>query len=80
MRAYLIRHGQAGPRDDYDRLSELGKRQAQALGRHFRSTGVRFKAALAGSMRRQQETAAIAIAEMADAPALEVDPRWNEFS
>ena len=29
---YLIRHGQAGPRNDYDRLSDLGQRQAELLG------------------------------------------------
>ncbi len=77
---YLIRHGQGGSRDDYDRLSETGRRQAALLGRYFRAAGIRFKAAWAGSMRRQQETAELVLGEMEDPPAAGIDPRWNEFS
>ena len=80
MQIYLIRHGQAGSRDNYDMLSELGKTQARLLGEHFRSAGVSFKAAYAGGMRRQQETAQIALAELPGAPEVQIDPRWNEFS
>jgi len=32
---YLVRHGQAGTREAYDSLSELGQRQARLLGEHF---------------------------------------------
>ena len=80
MQLYLIRHGQAGSRDDYDRLSGLGQRQAQLLGEYFRSAGVSFSAAYAGSMRRQRETAGIVLGEMPDAPEIRTDARWNEFS
>src|SRR5205823_2976026 len=72
--------GQAGSRDNYDMLSELGKTQARLLGEHFLAAGISFRAAYAGGMRRQQETAQIALAELGDAPEIQVDPRWNEFS
>ncbi len=45
MQLYLIRHGQAGARDNYDLLSSLGQRQARLLGEYFRSAGVSFRAA-----------------------------------
>jgi broad specificity phosphatase PhoE len=55
---YLIRHGQASfGKDNYDRLSPLGIRQAGILGRHLLSTGLRFDAAYSGTMDRQSSTA-----------------------
>lgn len=80
MQLYLIRHGQAGSREDYDLLSSLGKEQAQQLGEHLRSMDISFRAAYAGSMRRQQETAQIVLDAMESAPEIQTDPRWNEFS
>ncbi|MEO7649925.1 MAG: histidine phosphatase family protein [Bryobacteraceae bacterium] len=80
MQIYLIRHGQAGSRDNYDLLSETGKTQARLLGEYFHSAGIRFQAVYAGAMRRQQETAALVLGEMKDAPPAQIDPRWNEFS
>jgi broad specificity phosphatase PhoE len=41
---------------------------------------VTFQAALAGGMRRQQETACLVLGQMREAPDLSIDPRWNEFS
>jgi broad specificity phosphatase PhoE len=84
---YLIRHGQAGSRDEYDRLSTLGQAQARALGVWLAREGVRFDAVWAGALRRQQETAACVLGAMTEAgPALpeplpepRIDPRWNEF-
>ena len=73
MQLYLIRHGQAGARDNYDLLSSLGQRQARLLGEYLRS-------AYAGSMRRQRETAEIVLAKMTHAPEIRTDARWNEFS
>jgi broad specificity phosphatase PhoE len=80
---YLVRHGQAGTRDAYDSLSELGKRQAQLLGEHFVSQGIQFALASAGALLRQQQTAeqigtAYAAAN-ASFPAVSVDPGWDEF-
>jgi broad specificity phosphatase PhoE len=80
VQLYLIRHGQAGSRDNYDLLSELGRSQAHLLGKYFRSAGISFRAAYAGSMRRQQETAEIVLGEMPNPPEIRTDSRWNEFS
>jgi broad specificity phosphatase PhoE len=80
VQLYLIRHGQAGSRDNYDLLSALGKDQAQLLGEYLRASGISFRAAFAGSMRRQQETAELALGAMPHAPKISIDPRWNEFS
>ncbi len=56
--AYLVRHGQAGTRDEYDSLSGLGRRQARLLGEYLAGQGVVFAAAYAGGPVRQQQTAA----------------------
>jgi broad specificity phosphatase PhoE len=80
VQLYLIRHGQAGSRDNYDLLSTLGRSQAKLLGEFLRDSGVCFRAAFAGSMRRQQETAALVLGEMTDPPPIQTDARWNEFS
>jgi len=81
---YLIRHGQAGTRDNYDTLSEVGKAQARLLGEHFASQKVEFAAVITGSLTRQRLTAEIACEAMARAgvkvPLTLTDERWNEFS
>lgn len=80
---YLVRHGQAGTRDAYDSLSELGERQARLLGEHFISQGIRFASAYAGALIRQQQTAAQIRAVYAGAgvgfPPVRVDSGWDEF-
>ncbi|HEX4783278.1 MAG TPA: histidine phosphatase family protein [Candidatus Sulfotelmatobacter sp.] len=80
---YLVRHGQAGTRDAYDSLSELGERQARLLGEHFISQGIRFASAYAGTLTRQQQTAEQIRAAYADAgvglPTVRVDSGWDEF-
>ena len=54
---YLVRHGQASfGADDYDVLSPLGQRQSARLGEYFNSKGVRFDAALTGTLNRQVQT------------------------
>jgi broad specificity phosphatase PhoE len=81
---YLIRHGQAGTRDNYDTLSEVGEEQARLLGEHFASQRVEFAAVLSGSLNRQRRTAELACGAMARAgakvPDALTDERWNEFS
>jgi broad specificity phosphatase PhoE len=80
---YLVRHGQAGTRDAYDSLSELGERQARLLGEHFLSQGIRFADTYAGALTRQRQTAGQIGAAYADAgvgfPTVRVDSGWNEF-
>ena len=75
---YFLRHGQAGTRDDYDRLSELGREQARLLGRHLASDGLRPVAFYTGELRRQRETASC-VAEAFGSPEIQVVPDWNEF-
>lgn len=69
----LIRHGQAGNRDDYDRLSELGRKQTLALREHFAREMAQYDLVLCGGLRRQRETATLLF------DGFEVDERWNEF-
>ena len=80
---YLVRHGQAGTRDAYDSLSQLGKRQARLLGEHFISQEIRFDSAYVGALWRQRQTADGIGATYADAcvafPSVTVDSAWDEF-
>jgi broad specificity phosphatase PhoE len=77
---YLIRHGQAGSRQEYDRLSDTGRRQAVLLGKTLQEIGVTFSAFWSGSMVRQHETARAVLGTMGSSTPLIVDERWNEFS
>ena len=54
---YLVRHGQASfGAEDYDRLSELGERQSERLGRYWAGRGLRFDAVITGTLRRHAQT------------------------
>src|SRR5450830_1557696 len=54
---YLVCHGQASfGADDYDVLSALGHQQSVRLGEYFKYKGVRFDAALTGTLTRQIQT------------------------
>jgi broad specificity phosphatase PhoE len=80
---YLVRHGQAGLRHNYDTLSHLGRRQAGLLGDCLLAQGVRFQALYAGALARQRQTAeavwqAYRQAGVA-APEIVTDANWNEF-
>ena len=77
---YLVRHGQASfGADDYDQLSELGRRQSLRLGEYWRTRGITFEAVLSGTLRRHAQTWA-AIAQGADFrnPA-QLLPGLNEY-
>jgi len=82
-RIFLVRHGQAGTRQSYDSLSDLGVLQSRLLAEHFVKTGVRFHSAWAGSLVRQQGTARevrdVFAEQGIDFPALAIDEGWNEF-
>jgi broad specificity phosphatase PhoE len=69
----FFRHGQAGTREDYDRLSGTGREQAALLAASLRAAYPPFDAFYCGALQRQQETAS------AVAAAFETDPHWNEF-
>jgi broad specificity phosphatase PhoE len=54
---YLVRHGQASlGADDYDNLSELGRRQSLRLGQYFAAKGLQFEAVLTGNLKRHAQT------------------------
>ena len=72
----LVRHGQASfGADDYDVLSELGREQSAAVGAELARRALRDPVAACGSLRRQRDTATLAL------PGAEpvVDPRWDEY-
>lgn len=53
----MVRHGQASfGADDYDNLSELGRRQSVRLGEWFAHKGVHFDGLVAGTLRRHKQT------------------------
>ena len=79
-----MRHGQAGTRNAYDCLSDLGGHQARLLGDHLVGQGgLRFTSASTGTLARQHQTAEQIRTAYSDAgipfPPIEVDPGWNEF-
>lgn len=81
---FLVRHGQASSYDHGgDHLSELGRAQARKLGEYLVRTEAHFDVVIAGTMLRQQQTAAIVAEVYAEAgrafPGLQVDARWNEY-
>jgi broad specificity phosphatase PhoE len=81
---YLVRHGQAGTRDAYDSLSDLGKQQARLLGEHFVSQGLHFGAAYSGELSRQRQTAEQIRTAYSGVgalfPSIKADRGWNEFN
>ncbi len=77
---YLVRHGQASfGSDDYDQLSELGRRQSVRLGEYFAQQGLRFDAVITGTLKRHRQTLA-GILEGMQAAAEPLDwPGLNEY-
>jgi broad specificity phosphatase PhoE len=78
---FLVRHAQASfGSGNYDRLSELGHRQARWLGEYFRSRDLGFDRVICGQMVRHRETVEGIFQGMARplAPP-DTDPCWNEF-
>jgi len=80
---YLIRHAQAGTRDNYDQLSDLGQKQAVLLGEYLAAQRICPDMVFTGSMHRQKQTAEIALAALSNAEKradCTHTERWNEFS
>src|SRR5690606_24954528 len=78
---YLIRHGQASfSEDDYDALSPLGFKQADALGTQLGRLQLQPDLVVAGAMRRHRETCETALAAMHRSDTLwQKDARLNEY-
>jgi broad specificity phosphatase PhoE len=73
----LLRHGQASfGTADYDVLSALGERQAQAVDAELQRRAATIDLSASGTMRRQRDT----LAGLSDVPEPEIDPRLNEYS
>ena len=54
---YLVRHGQASfGTENYDQLSSLGQQQSVRLGEYFAHKGLKFEAALTGTLVRHAQT------------------------
>jgi broad specificity phosphatase PhoE len=77
----LVRHAQASfGSDDYDRLSELGWRQARWLGEHFAERNLAFDRIVRGTLRRHAETLAGICEGMGLAsPSCDERPALNEY-
>lgn len=72
----LVRHGQASfGAEDYDVLSDVGRQQSEVAGLELARRALRSPVAVCGSLRRQRDTASLAL------PGVEprVDPRWDEY-
>lgn len=80
---HLIRHGQASfGAAEYDELSELGRAQSRTLGAALARRRVRIDRALAGSLRRQRDTATLCLAAAGLGGRPEdvgIDDRFNEY-
>ncbi len=83
LTVYFIRHGQAGSRHDYDRLSDVGREQSDRLGRWLARQPLRFDAAWSGRLNRQRETAE-QVREACrrngvEFPEIAAQAAWDEF-
>ncbi len=80
---FLVRHGQAGTRDSYDSLSNLGRSQSRLLGEYLLAQGLKFSAAYSGGLERQRQTAAEVASAYEKAgtsfPVARVDCGLDEF-
>ena len=81
---YMIRHGQASfGKENYDRLSPLGKRQALILAQHLLVAGFHPDAVYSGTMVRQAVTArevlSVYRATGRNVPDLEMLSGFNEY-
>jgi len=80
---FLVRHGQAGTRDSYDSLSDLGRSQSRLLGEYLVAQGLTFSAVYSGGLERQSQTAAEVSAAYEKAgvpfPVATVDCGLDEF-
>lgn len=73
---HLVRHGQASfGSQDYDHLSDLGRTQAAVVGAALSTRGLRSPVAACGTLRRQRDTAALALPDLTP----QVDGRWDEY-
>jgi broad specificity phosphatase PhoE len=79
----IARHAQASfGKENYDRLSNLGMRQAEILADYLARIGLDFHAVYSGSMERQIASAKkvlSAIGNQTDTPDVRIVPELNEY-
>jgi len=76
----LVRHAQAAfGTDDYDRLTELGHRQASWLGEYFAERAIEFDRVVTGTLRRHRETLAGIAEALPGLPEAETLPGLDEY-
>lgn len=76
----LVRHGQARfGTSNYDRLSDLGERQARVTGEHLAREGRSLAAAISGALVRQADTARHALSGWDPELTAGRDPRFDEY-
>src|SRR5580692_7484041 len=77
----LVRHGQASlGTADYDRLSDVGRRQAQVTGARLARTDVVIDRVVSGGLTRQRDTAQALLAALGwPASRLLIDERLDEY-
>jgi broad specificity phosphatase PhoE len=77
----LVRHGQASlGTADYDRLSDIGRRQAQVTGARLAGTDLVVDRVVSGALTRQRDTAQAVLAALGwPGSRLRVDDRLDEY-
>ncbi len=76
----LVRHGQASfGSDNYDKLSDLGRRQAAATGVQLARSGIRPDKVYSGTMERQKDTAELALKSMGHAAPVTNLSAFDEY-
>ena len=77
---YLVRHGQASfGAENYDKLSELGFKQAVLLGEYWKRRDMSFDAIYMGDMVRHRETAEGILQGLDVTQNISIHPGLNEF-
>ncbi|MCD9147879.1 histidine phosphatase family protein [Pseudophaeobacter flagellatus] len=72
----IVRHGQASfGADNYDRLSDLGRQQARALGQTLRALNWVPDRMICGSLERQKQT----LTDLGFDQGFEQHTGWNEY-
>lgn len=76
----LVRHGQACfGAENYDELSDVGRQQSAVVGQELARRRLRQPLAVSGTLRRQRDTATLALQAAGVDAAATVDPRWDEY-
>jgi broad specificity phosphatase PhoE len=77
---YLVRHGQASfGAANYDQLSALGEQQCAALGAWLQARGLRFEAAMRGTLVRHAQSLEAIARTLPGTPAAIEWPGLNEY-